>query len=1110
MSTRVPLRFGAAFLSSLVLAMLMVPALAAAATIQTDLWVYQDGDTVTVSGVDFGPNELVDFVTTDPEGTVVDTGSASSDELGGVVHQFILHVTVGGIYDVVGTGRDSGLTASTEFDPPVVSVSPASWDYGSIDVGTSSVKTFTISNGAGGTSMNVQTVTSSSPEFVVGGITTPVNGIGAGGSTTFTVTFTPAASGERSGTISIATNGANPSVPVTGQGIATDTTPPTVVIDSASDSLLNAAELSTNVTWHANENGAYSVRVGATTCANGTEVASGTYSTSPATVVTNVLASALLEGSNTVRVCVTDAATNTGSDATSVTKDTVAPTISIDHTADGESGWNISDPVAEAITASDNTSGIAGINCSDTLFGIGVVSGSEPNFGADVSGEGIHGLSCTATDAAGNQSQAATDSVKIDTISPAATLSVSSGTAGANGWYTSNVTVSTTGSDATSDLDHCSGEQFQTAETAGATFNGSCTDVAGNVGTAVALEVKLDKTGPSANLAIMAGTLGLGGYYVSDVTVRTTGADSISDPTGCSADQFLTTDTTGTAFNGSCTNDAGLTTNAAPLSVKLDKTAPTIRFGDRAPMPNAFGWANEAVLLTWSCEDATSGPLDVSDSHVVPTEGLNQTATGDCYDVAGNHSSDTQDGVSIDTTDPAIAFLNQTPPANSNGWNRSTVTLHWSCSDALSGPVDASLDDVLSSEGADQTSTATCVDKADNDVQDTQVDIDIDLTDPIITLVSRTPANANGWNNTDVSLSWSCDDALSGVEATTVSETVTGEGANQTATGTCIDLAGNSVSDTVSTINIDKTAPSISGSRSPTANANGWNNANVTTHYTCSDGLSGVASLTADQVVSTEGAGQSRSGTCVDRADNSAGTTVSDINIDKTAPSVAITTPADGSATIQSTVDVSGTRSDNLSGFGTVAVNGVPATLASGTFSRPSVVINCGPNTITALATDQAGNTADQSITVTKLCYGISFLSPLDQSTTTPMINTGKYGRVIPVKVVISLNGVSQSDASLAALGLNLEIGVNGASCASGAAMDALEEYADAGSSNDNTNDFRWDTGKWIYNLNTGSPPGGVAMTLNRCYRFDVYVNDSGPGHVLVSSTPYAIFKPTK
>ena len=78
-----------------------------------------------------------------------------------------------------------------------------------------------------------------------------------------------------------------------------------VTIDTVSDPLLGPGESSTDVTWHATENGPYSVRLGGSDCASGTELASGEYSTAPATQTTNVLASDLAEGANTIRVCVT-------------------------------------------------------------------------------------------------------------------------------------------------------------------------------------------------------------------------------------------------------------------------------------------------------------------------------------------------------------------------------------------------------------------------------------------------------------------------------------------------------------------------------------------------------------------------------------------------------------------------------------------------------------------------------------------------------------------------------------------------------------------------------------------------------------------------------------
>src|SRR5207245_79990 len=90
------------------------------------------------------------------------------------------------------------------------------------------------------------------------------------------------------------------------------------------------------ITWHATENGSFTVRLAGTNCTNGTQVASGSYSSSPNTVSTSIAAADLAVGSNTLRVCVTDVATptpNTGaSENVTGTQDTTAPTVTTDST----------------------------------------------------------------------------------------------------------------------------------------------------------------------------------------------------------------------------------------------------------------------------------------------------------------------------------------------------------------------------------------------------------------------------------------------------------------------------------------------------------------------------------------------------------------------------------------------------------------------------------------------------------------------------------------------------------------------------------------------------------------------------------------------------------
>src|SRR5260370_18710775 len=124
--------------------------------------------------------------------------------------------------------------------------------------------------------------------------------------------------------------------------------------------------------------------------------------------------------------------------------------------------------------------------------------------------------------------------------------------------------------------------------------------------------------------------------------------------------------------------------------------------------------------------------------------------------------------------------------------------------------------------------------------------------DPPTIKASVSPApNAAGWNNTNVTVTFTCGDATSGVASCPAPQTVTVEGANQVISGTATDNAGNTASTSV-TLNIDKTAPTIKAAGAPTPNAAGWNNSNVTVSFTCADSLSGIATFPAPVTVSTE------------------------------------------------------------------------------------------------------------------------------------------------------------------------------------------------------------------------------------------------------------------
>jgi hypothetical protein len=162
----------------------------------------------------------------------------------------------------------------------------------------------------------------------------------------------------------------------------------------------------------------------------------------------------------------------------------------------------------------------------------------------------------------------------------------------------------------------------------------------------------------------------------------------------------------------------------------------------------------------------------------------------------------------------------------------------------------------------------------------------LDNTGPQVTASATPAANAAGWRKDNVSITWSASDSGSGVASgpTPASDSVTANTAGVTKTSSDTDRLGNVGQGSVS-VKLDKDKPSIAASQDPGANADGWNNSNVTVNFNCSDALSGIKSCSAPVSISTEGANQPVSGTAVDNADNSESAQKS-VSIDKTDPSL--------------------------------------------------------------------------------------------------------------------------------------------------------------------------------------------------------------------------------
>jgi serine protease len=167
---------------------------------------------------------------------------------------------------------------------------------------------------------------------------------------------------------------------------------------------------------------------------------------------------------------------------------------------------------------------------------------------------------------------------------------------------------------------------------------------------------------------------------------------------------------------------------------------------------------------------------------------------------------------------------------------------------------------------------------------------------------------------------------------------------------------------TVEILGFDGDLPTITATAQPGPNPAGWNNTDVTVNFTCTDLISGIDSCTSPVTVSTDGANQLVAGTATDHAGNTATTSVA-LNIDKTAPAIQITSPADGTTTSTETVTIAGSVNDPLSGLASVTCNSGLASVFGSEFSC-SVPLDEGANQIAVDARDIAGNRSQVSLSV--------------------------------------------------------------------------------------------------------------------------------------------------
>jgi hypothetical protein len=236
----------------------------------------------------------------------------------------------------------------------------------------------------------------------------------------------------------------------------------------------------------------------------------------------------------------------------------------------------------------------------------------------------------------------------------------------------------------------------------------------------------------------------------------------------------------------------------------------------------------------------------------------------------------------------------------------------------------------------------------------------------------------------------------------------------------------------------DTSPPVTSIALSPAASAAGWNNANVSLNLSATDpdGVADVATInysatgaqtiaptaiagsSASFVVNTEGV-TTVSYFAKDKAGNTESSKTQVIRIDKTLPTVTYTGNA-GTYTVDQTVAITCAAVDPPNANGTAASGLASTTCAN--VNAPAYSFPLGPNTLSASATDVAGNIGNGSATFTvqvtnsSLCtLTVRFIEGSPNAKTSPALAEAQGHRLC--KLLANAGSVPNPDAKEALVG---------------------------------------------------------------------------------------------
>jgi large repetitive protein len=519
----------------------------------------------------------------------------------------------------------------------------------------------------------------------------------------------------------------------------------------------------------------------------------------------------------------------------------------------------------------DNLSGIA--SCSKPAYS------TPDDASASVSG--------TCTDLAGNQSPASSFGFKYDGTKPQVTSKTPSRQPDANGWYNQLLTVTYAGTDNLSGIASCSKPAYSTPDDASASVSGTCTDQAGNQSPASSFGFKYDGTKPQVTDKIPTPAPNANGWFKNALSVEYKGSDNLSGVDTCSKPTYNEPDSANASVSGTCTDKAGNESASSSFLIKYDATAPSNLGGNAARPPNANGWYNHLLTVTFAGSDNLSGIDTCSKPAYSGPDSTTASVSGTCTDLAGNQSPTSSFGFKYDGTKPQVTDKIPSRPPNADGWYKDPLSVKYKGSDNLSGIASCAELSYNGPESANASVSGTCVDSAGNESVQSSFGFKYDATGPAVIPSPAREPDSNGWYNHSLSVSFAGSDGASGLASCAPSQSYEGpDSVFAVVTGTCTDNAGNVGLGSLA-LKYDSTAPQVVGASPDRApDGNGWYNHALTVSFLGSDATSQIEACTAAGYAGPDNPSASVSGSCRDRAGNPSGASPFAFKYDASAPAL--------------------------------------------------------------------------------------------------------------------------------------------------------------------------------------------------------------------------------